>query len=379
MAASVASMIDLFNRDNIRILQELGYEVHVAANFEKGSITSKERVALFQKELYEKNIKVFQVPIPRTPLAMHDSRKAYKILKQCIEDNQYELVHCHSPIGGALVRLAARRARKNGTKVLYSAHGFHFFKGAPIANWLLYYPVEKYLAHQTDVLITICKEDYNRAKRKLKAKKIEYTPGIGVDTEKIAGCAIHKEQKRREIGLTEQSIIVLSVGELNKNKNQEVIIRAIAQLHNPKVCYVLCGHGVQQENLENLAKELKIEKQVHFLGYRKDVYELVQIADIFAFPSYREGLPVSLMEAMSAGLPVVCSKIRGNVDLIEEKQGGFMRAPQDVNGFQEALEQLIQNEELRIRMGNYNRQSVKEFDLKKVSARMKKIYLEEQA
>ena len=323
MVASVASMIDQFNRENISLLQTMGYEVDVACNFEVGNTSSEERVKRFRQELQKQEVGTFQLPIPRKILAFSDMIQAYKQLKKMVEEKQYTLVHCHSPIGSVIARLACRKQRKKGLKLIYTAHGFHFFTGAPKKNWLIFYPIEKIFARYTDILITICSEDYQRARKKKLGKNIVYSPGVGIDVDKVKKID-KKADKRQMLGIREKDILVLSVGELNQNKNHETIVRALKQLNRTDVHYVICGQGDKKEELERMAKQFGMEERLHLLGFRTDALEWMKVADLFAFPSYREGLPVSLMEAMAAGLPVVCSKIRGNVDLIKYGEGEYM-------------------------------------------------------
>lgn len=215
-----------------------------------------------------------------------------------------------------LTRLAARTAK--GTTVIYTAHGFHFYQGAPLINWLVYYPVERVCGKFTDKLITINQEDYHRANSwSLRNNgKIYYVPGIGVDLEEIQNISINKVQKKKEIGISNDVKVLLSVGELNKNKNHEIIIRVLSKLTNKNFIYLICGNGELKEYLKNLAQELGVSDKVKFLGYRKDVLEIYKIADLFLFPSKREGLPCSLIEAMAYGLPCVASDVRGNKDLL---------------------------------------------------------------
>lgn len=372
MLASVASMIDQFNMENIKILQDLGYEVHVLANFSFGNTTSEERTKAFKKELEEKNIKVYNVPIPRKITSLKEMLKSYKEIKKICEENNYEILHCHSPIGGVLVRLAFRKMRKQGGKLIYTAHGFHFFKGAPLANWLIFYPIERFCARFTDVLITINKEDYKRAQN-FKAKKVEYVPGIGIDTKGIKEIKVDRECKLKEFNIKENETVLISVGELNANKNQEVIIKAISKINKP-LKYILCGQGVKEENLRNLAKELGVENKVIFAGYRNDVKELLKISDIFCFPSKREGLSVALMEAMASGLPVVCSNIRGNVDLVEEGNGGYLVNCKDVDGFYKKIIYLIENKELMKKYKQFNLYKILDYDVNKVKRITERIY-----
>lgn len=373
MVASVASMIDQFNRENISLLQTMGYEVDVACNFEVGNTSSEERVKRFRQELQKQEVGTFQLPIPRKILAFSDMIQAYKQLKKMVEEKQYTLVHCHSPIGSVIARLACRKQRKKGLKLIYTAHGFHFFTGAPKKNWLIFYPIEKLFARYTDILITICSEDYQRARKKKLGKNIVYSPGVGIDVDKVKKID-KKADKRQMLGIREEDILVLSVGELNQNKNHETILRALKQLNRTDVHYVICGQGDKKEELERMAKQFGMEERLHLLGFRTDALEWMKVADLFAFPSYREGLPVSLMEAMAAGLPVVCSKIRGNVDLIKDGEGGYMCEPMDVASFAENLSRLIKDAEQRKCMGEKNQITVQQFDKSKVSEVMKKVY-----
>lgn len=364
VATVVKLHIMVFHIPYLEWFKENGYEVHVAA---KNDYENKEDCNIPFCD------KFFDLPFERLPLKKNNFY-AQKELKKIININKYEVIHCHTPIGGALTRISAREARKNGTKVIYTVHGFHFYKGAPFINWLLYYPIERWLAKYTDVLITINKEDYERAKSKFKATRVKYIPGIGIDLKKFKTIEVSREWKRSELCLPKDAFVVLSVGELNKNKNHEAIIRAIAKIDNLKIHYVICGQGQLDQYLRNLSKELDIEKQVHLLGFRKDIPEICKSSDLFAFPSFREGLSVALMEAMASGLPVVCSKIRGNSDLIENGKGGYLVDPQDIYGFARAIEKLLNNKELRNEMRHYNKEVVKNFQVKSVLDKMNKIY-----
>ena len=375
MVASVASMIDQFNMDNIAILEQLGYRVEVAANFSQGSNTSPQRVAEFQRELTEAGRMYHQVDIPRSVFKVGSILSSLKQLKTLCRREKYDLIHCHSPIGGVVARLAARKMRKKGAKVIYTAHGFHFFKGAPLKNWLLFYPMEKLCARMTDLLITINQEDYNLAKRKMKAGKVVYVPGIGLNTRRFSG-EEDTASLREELGLAPSAKIVLSVGELSRRKNHKVILEAIAKMKDPAIHYLICGIGPEEENLRNFAKQLGIEDQLHLLGFRKDVAKLLCLADLYAFPSLQEGLPVALMEAMAAGKAVVCSRIRGNTDLIGPGIGGEVLETNHVDGYAFAMNRLLTDAALMEKMGQNNRLRIRDFDRSVVDAQMKTLYQE---
>lgn len=370
MIASVGTMIDFFNKENIRILAEQGYQVHVAANFVEGN-PSISRMDEFRNELNSQQVSTFQVPMPRNPLKIGQVVKSYRVVKNLVTEHKYDIVHCHSPVGGVVARLACRKARKSGTKVLYTAHGFHFFEGAKKTAWLLYYPIEKFCSRFTDVLITINQEDYQRSKS-LHAVKTTYVPGVGVDTGAIRKVEINTTSKRAQWGVTDEEFLFISVGELSHRKNHETAIRALAKMKDPKKKYLIAGTGPLELELRQLVKELKLEERVIFAGYRSDVKELLRAADAFVFPSLQEGLPVALMEAMATGLPVVCSRIRGNVDLIEDGRGGYLCDPRDVEGFAEGMKQL--SERNTSVMKNVNMETMKKFDIHAVNAEMERIY-----
>ena len=374
IVASVASMIDQFNMPNIKLLQNLGYEVHVATNFEQcGSITSEHALVVHQL-LLDMGVKVEHVPIPRSIFAVKSIIRSYRSIKKMRLEHEYEIMHCHSPIGGAISRFAfmtRKGKRQKNNRVIYTAHGLHFYDGAPLKNWLVFYPVEKLCAHFTDVLITINREDYEFAKRKLKAKKVEYVPGVGINVDKFANIEIDKVAKRTSIGVPSDVNLLLSVGELNENKNHETVIRAIAKLNDKSIHYVIAGKGHLHDQLLALADELGVSEQVHLLGFRRDVAELYHAADVLVHPSYREGLPVSVMEAMASGLPVVCSRIRGNVDLIDEN-GGKLFDPHSIEDCKEAIKNVVSDK--MCEYGKYNCKKAKRYGLDHINEIMESIY-----
>lgn len=375
MVASVASMIDQFNMANIKLLQGLGYKVHVACNFEEGNTTNEKRINRFKKELTAKGVDFFQVPIPRKISAVGSIIKAYFQVKRLVEEGDYKIVHCHSPIGSIIARLACKKARKKGTKVIYTAHGFHFFKGASAINWLLFYNLEKFFARLTDVLITINIEDY-KAASKFKAKSIEYVPGVGIDTDNLAEIKETKEEIKESLSIPKESFVLLSVGQLSKRKNHQAIIKALAEINKNDIFYVICGLGELEQELKKLAEDLKVSENVIFTGYRTDVKRLLYGSDCFVFPSTQEGLPVSLMEAMAVGLACIASNIRGNTDLLSKQNSEFLVEVFDVKGYAKAIEKLYEDKLLLAESGSKNAQEVKKFDKKVVNEQMKKIYME---
>ena len=378
MLASVASMIDQFNMPNIALLQKLGYHVDVACNFEQGNTCSDARVAELKSKLREMNVRCYQIDFARNIKCIGQNIKAYQQVKKLMEQNHYVFCHCHSPIGGVVARIAGHRTK---TKVIYTAHGFHFYKGAPIANWLMFYPVEKILSYWTDTLITINQEDYERAKKKFHAGKTYYLPGIGIDLERFhVGAAQTIQQKRQELGLQPQDVFLLSVGELSDRKNHVVVIEAMKQLiqRHPQLRYFICGQGEKKQELQQLIRKYHLEDHVKLLGFRTDVAELCQAADVFVFPSKQEGLPVALMEAMACGVPVVCSRIRGNTDLVKNGENGYLVSADQPEEYIQAIEKLLQiwknTEEVR-QMRKNNRARIKQYSLQTVLKQYREIVL----
>lgn len=304
---TISSTMDFF-KSLIKELIDDGNIVDIATN------ESEKPVSDCFKEW---GCKIVQIPTSRSPFSLGNVQ-AIKQIRRVAEN--YDIVHCHTPLASAATRIACNRLRKKGLKVIYTAHGFHFYKGAPLKNWLIYYPVEWICAYWTDVLITINKEDFERAKKHLHAKKVEYVPGVGIDIEKFANTKVDRKQKRKELGIPEDVFLILSVGELNENKNHKAIIEAISKNNDKSIHYAIAGKGELESFLKDFAKKCGVEKNIHLLGYRTDVAELYKTADLYALPSKREGLNVSLMEAMASGTNCIVSRIRGNIDIVEPKQ-----------------------------------------------------------
>lgn len=357
-----------FHLPYLRMLQEMGWETAVAAR------NDYENPADCQIPYCDQ---YFDVPFERLPWKKGNIQ-AYKMLKKCIDEGDFDIIHCHTPVGALLTRLAARDARKKGTKVIYTAHGFHFFKGAPLQNWLLFYPAEKLAAPMTDVLLTINKEDYAFANKKLRAKRIEYVPGVGIRTERFHRTEEARQAKRQELGFGEKDYLMLTVAEMTVNKNHITILKALSQLKDREeyahMHYLICGRGEQWKSLEESAKELGVADHVHFLGYRTDAPELYKASDLFLFMSFREGLPVALMEAMSAGMPIICTKIRGNTDLIQDGGNGIF-TENNPEALAEAILRMYRNPQQAAVLGENAAQSAKAYDEENILSQVKEIYL----
>lgn len=368
VATVVKTHIMQFHLPYLKMFQEMGWETAVAA---RNDYEDPADCQIPYCDWY------FDIPFERLPWKKGNLR-AYRMLKAIIDQEHYDLIHCHTPVGAMIARLAARAARRKGTKVIYTAHGFHFFRGAPVANWLLFYPVEWVLSFCTDVLITINQEDYARAKGHLHAKRVEYVPGVGIDTARFRENTVDRREKRRELGCADGDFLILTVAEMTANKNHITTLKALALLKNEPMFanlhYWICGRGETWQSLENSARELGIASHIHFLGYRNDAPELYPCCDLFAFMPYREGLPVALMEAMASGAPIVCTQIRGNRDLITDGVSGVFveNSPQ---ALAEAIRALYADPQRREALGRGAREAVQAFDAEAVYRQMKEIYL----
>lgn len=344
----------------IKMLLDKGNIVNIASNINESPVP----------EYYmEWGCKVFPLSCMRTPID-RGNLLAIKEIKQLVKEEYYDIIHCHTPIASACVRIACRRRSANFGRIFYTAHGFHFFRNAPFKNWIIYYPIEWICAHWTDVLITINHEDYNLAKRKMRAQFVEYVPGIGVDIEKFSSAIVDRKKKRREIKIPENAKLILSVGELNTNKNHEVVIRAIRQMEDRTLHYVIAGDGSLKEYLERLALELEVKDQIHLLGIRTDVSELYKVADIYIHPSLREGLPVAVMEAIAAKIPVICSDIRGSRELIDSR---YLFQPKDLDSVKSCIRKVIDEDLSRVVENNYD--MLQKFDVSKVIDKMLALYM----
>ena len=356
VATVVQKHIKVFHLPYLDMFRQAGYETWVAAANDTGA-----DVDLPCCDRYA------EIGFRRNPFHPANIGAFFK-LRRLINTNDFDLIHCHTPVGGVLGRLAAAKARRQGTKVIYTAHGFHFYKGAPLVNWLIFYPAEKLCAPLTDLLITINREDYELARRKLRAKRVEYVPGVGVDLSRFTPSIPDREATRRTLGIPETAPLILSVGELNPNKNHETVIRAMTDID---AYYIIAGAGDRQQHLQQVIDGLGLGSRVRLLGYRTDIAELCRAADLYVLPSYREGLNLSLMEAMASRLPVACSRIRGNTDLIFP-EGGVTFDPHSLQECRAAISRILKGG--LPQAGKYNEQKIGEFSLDRVGGIMRDLY-----
>ncbi|MCR2822040.1 glycosyltransferase family 4 protein [Lederbergia panacisoli] len=359
--ATIDEHFTSFHIPYLKWFKEQGWEVHVAA---AGNL----KIPYVDKK--------YHICIERSPFNTNNI-KAFNELTEIIDQNEYDIIHCHTPMGGVLTRLAAKKARKKGTKVIYTAHGFHFCKGAPFINWLIYYPIEKTLSYMTDCLLTINEEDFALAKSKFKAKQIVHIHGVGVDTERFAPILkFHKKVLRAQYHYENDAFLMFYAAEFNKNKNQELLIESLPLIkkHVPNIKLVFAGDGPLVEHCKQLSKRLEVEQFVDFLGQREDIDSLLKMSDIAVASSIREGLPVNIMEAMACGLPIIAVDNRGHRELISDNVNGWLVENNKMQIADKTVYMAL-NKPMRMQLGVQSRKIIlAKYSLNKVLEEKKVIY-----
>jgi glycosyltransferase EpsD len=363
VATVVKLHINVFYLPQLQWLKEEGYEVHVAARNDTGEDTCAPAHC----------DRFFNVPFSRS-LCSAENITAYRTLKKLLQENDYTLVACSTPIAAMLTRIAARRLFNKGLKIIYHAHGFHFYKGAPWFNWWLYYPAERFLSRFTTAIVTLNKEDTQRA-ASFHAPAYN-SLGPGVDIKKVATPSICKNDLRAGLSIPEGGIVVLSVGELNDNKNHIVILNALAKLPYDNVYYIICGEGKNRGRLLAASQRLGLGGRLILAGFQHCVADYYNAADIFAFPSIREGIGQSSIEAMAAGLPLVTSRARGVIEYAIEGETALLCDYNDVAGFSRNLKRLIEDEALRLKLSANGRETAKKYSQEAALDVIKTIYKE---
>lgn len=365
-----------FELENVKILQNIGYKVHYASN------RSEEGYSYDPEELKNMGIVYHDIEIARSPYMIRMNFRAFYQLKEIIENEKIDLIHCHTPVGGVLGRLVAVFT-KRPPKVIYTAHGFHFYKGAPLINNIIYKSVERLLAPLTDVLVLVNREDYDGAQRfKLKKNgKVYQLPGVGIDLNIFT--PVKKEQKREQkklLGIDENAFFILSVGELNKNKNHTTIIRAIKKMKddnyiNRRIVYGICGNGFFMEDTKQLVADLGLTNDVVFFGYQMDIKKYYTAADITIFPSIREGFGMAAVESLAMGVPVIAADNRGTREYMIDGKNGFVCKPMDISDYIRRIETfLLMSEPVYDEMSKFSVSSVRNFSKQHSNSIMKEIY-----
>lgn len=372
--AGTASMISQFNMLNIEVLQNKGYEVEIACDFFNGNNIDENEKRRFKEELTNKSIKIHQIDFTRNVLNIFGHIKALKQIEELRNKQYYDIVHCHMPISAFLTKLAFKKERKKGTKVIYTAHGFHFFKGAPLINWILYYPLEKISSRWLDTLILINKEDYDLAKMKMYTKNIYLTPSIGVDIDRFSKCKINKEEMLNKLNIPKDSFVLLSVGELIYKKNHRMIIEALNKLKNNNIYLLIVGIGNKKDELINYINKCNLEGNVKLLGYRKDIEKIYKTSDCLIHIPLREGLGMAPLEAMASNLPLITSNINGIKDYTKENISGCCVNPKSIDEISNAILKMYEDKDFRNICSKNNIETVKFYGKNNVKKLLEEVY-----
>ncbi|WP_227762460.1 glycosyltransferase family 4 protein [Zhaonella formicivorans] len=361
--ATVYTHLAAFHKPFIQMLQKEGYEVHAAASSAEGRL----------EEIQEIGVICWEIPFARSPYSLGNVQ-AYRRLRTLLKEHYFDLIHIHTPVAAFLGRYLAKAT--NQGPVLYSAHGFHFYQGAPLRNWLIYYTAERLAAHWTDGLIVMNEEDFNAGK-KLKFipdKNLFYVHGVGVDLNLYSNNK-PKTSLRQELQLLQDKVVITCIAELIPRKNHIFLLEAWKILANKydNINLILVGDGKLKSNLESKVKTEKIPR-IYFLGFRNDVPLIIQDSDIITLLSKHEGLPRCIMEAMACGKPVVATDVRGSRDLVRHNKTGLLVSLNNISELIEAFEKLISNKSLREQMGQAGREAIEAYSLDNVLKEMEKIY-----
>ncbi len=362
--ASVTEHLSAFHIPYMRWFQENGFEVHATAKNDIG-------------HNLEHCDKFIEIPFCRSPFDINNF-SVYRQLKRLITQEKYSIIHCHTPMAAALTRLAARKMRKNGLTVIYTAHGFHFFRGAPLLGWILYYPTEKFLSRFTDIIITINKEDFlSITDLNFKCKDSYIVPGVGVNTESVIDSNDETKKKlRKSYGYSDNDFILFYAAEFIKRKNHRLIIEQLPSLSKkiPNIKILLAGRGELLVEMKKLAEHLRISRYVDFLGYRRDIPELVALSDVGVSSSLQEGLGITVAEDMFAGLPVVVSYDRGHKEMVIDGFNGYFFDINKPEQFSDKIYELYKYPEKRVLMGLNAKKSIQKFSVENALAAHISIY-----
>ena len=367
---TISGFLPQFELNDVKIIQEMGYEVHYASNFDNP-------IYKFDKEeLTEKGIVLHHIDVMKSPLSINKNIKAVKQLRNIIDTERINLIHCHNPMGAMTARYAAHTSKQKPL-VIYTAHGFHFYIGAPKLNWFLYYPAEKTAARWTDAIVTINKEDFERAQKKFRLKRdgfVEQIHGVGIDKHKFSSKPEISKLKRNELNIPADAFHIVTAAELNDNKNQRVIIEALSMIKRDDVYYSICGKGPDKEKLEDLIEKYKLSDRVRLLGYRTDMDEVLQTADVFAFPSKREGLGIAAVEALSCGVPLIASDNRGTREYAVHNMNAVVCKSDSVTDFVKAIDKVSTNTKFLQMLRSNSRRSAMRFSMEETEKIMRSVY-----
>ena len=359
LLATTDNMIWQFLIPHIKHLQSLGNTVECVCS----------KTGFWFDELKDKfGFTMHEIDFARSPLKLKNF-KSYKKLKELQKQQKFDLIYCQQPVGGLMGRLLGKKFK---VPVIYVAHGFHFLKGNSKLKNFVFKTIEKKLAKYTDILITINEEDFEASKN-WKAKFKYKISGIGFDINKYDNSEFDKQQFKNELGLKDE-FVVLTVAEYSPGKNYGTMLNTIAKLSDKNVKLISCGKGKCEDEIRSQIKELGIDDKVSLLGYRKDINKIMQISDVFFLPSHREGLCLSMIEAMNFGLPIVTSNVRGCKDLVVENENGFIGEKNDFEYYAKVIKQLMENKDLKEAMSERSKQLAPNYSIENVKHELEEIY-----
>ncbi len=364
--ANLDSFFTKFLIPQLEYFKNNGYEVHVASKSEDIDIPYCD--------------KKFDVNFARS-LNLKQNIESYKQMIELLKNEHYDIISCHTPMGGAITRLAFKNLKIKDTRMVYMVHGFHFYKGSSPIYWLLFYNAEKYLAKYTDRLITINLDDYEIAKKKFKTD-VRLVSGIGLDVRKFdfKMTENEKQELRKELGIKKDDYVIIYTAELTAEKRQLWLIETLKQLlkDNQKIHILLPGQDSMNGKVHDLVEKLKLKNQIHVLGFRNDIPKLLNIANLAVSSSIREGLPVNVMEAMYVGLPVVVTACRGNRDLIQNGENGYIVGINDRKDFLNKVKHYSSYDERELKeIKQKNSEIIKDYLLDNVLDKIIEIYIGE--
>ena len=370
IVTAFARFVKSFLTNDIKILQDMGYEVHCAANIHHAG------AECMSDYFADMGVIFHQIDFSSNKPISKETIVSYLEVKKIIKENYFDVIHVHTPIAGAITRYACKNQRKRGTTAIYTTHGFYFHKYSSKKTWLIFHTIEDFMSRYTDAMITINHEDYNNAKI-MHCSKVYYIPGVGVDTKRYTDIVINRNDYRKKLGIGKDDLLILAVGELSNRKNHQIIIKALSELKIQNAVFMICGNAMTSANtkdkLEEMAKESKVD--LRLMGLRDDIPQICKCADIGVMPSTREGLGLSGIEMLAAGIPVVASNVHGIVDYIIDGEDGYLCAPDDAHAFAQAILKL-RNEEKRKSMVDKCINIAKKFDKKYSYKKMRDIYEE---
>lgn len=367
---TISGFLPQFEKNDVKIMQEMGYEIHYASNFRNPVYTFDTR------DLEKQGIRLHHINVAKSPAKIGCNCRAIRQLKKIIDEERITIVHCHNPMGGVAGRIAAHMSKLK-PYVIYTAHGLHFYRGAPLRNWLFYYPVERFLARWTDSIVTINREDYCLVRDKFRLKQggmVSQIHGVGVDMNRFQPNPDIRIRKREALDIPEKAFHIVTAAELNGNKNHKIIIQAIAKANKNDIFYSICGKGTNENQLKEMICEYHLEKQIRLLGFRTDMEEILQTADVFAFPSIREGLGIAAVEALACGVPLIVADNRGTREYAEDGYNAIVCGADDEIAFTAAIKKLYSVDAYRNMLATHCRECARRFSTEETTGAMRRIY-----